>query len=80
MGDGGVRGEAATGGAQANQMVEGLRIRSSDKGAAAEQIKALYNTFKASDCTMVEVCPRPPPYASPLDAQSALGSLRRSAC
>lgn len=38
-------------------MVDGLKIKSDDKKAAAEQIKALYNTFKASDCTMVEVPP-----------------------
>mmetsp|Transcript_11999 Transcript_11999/g.36033 ORF Transcript_11999/g.36033 Transcript_11999/m.36033 type:complete len:420 (+) Transcript_11999:170-1429(+) len=43
--------------AQANEMVDGLKIKSDDKKAAAEQIKALYNTFKASDCTMVEVNP-----------------------
>ena len=42
-------------GSQANEMVEGLKIKSRNKKAAAVQIKALYSTFKASDCTMVEV-------------------------
>lgn len=36
-------------------MVKGLAV-TSDKKAAAEQIKALYNVFAKSDCTMVEVC------------------------
>jgi hypothetical protein len=39
---------------QARKMVEGLQVQS-DPAAAAEQIKALYNTFCKSDCTMVEV-------------------------
>lgn len=41
--------------AQANEMVEGLAV-STDKKAAAEQIKNLYNMFTSCDCTMVEVC------------------------
>ena len=40
--------------AQANEMVEGLAV-STDKKAAAEQIKNLYNMFTSCDCTMVEV-------------------------
>ena len=40
--------------AQANEMVDGLQV-TTDKKAAAEQIKNLYNMFTASDCTMVEV-------------------------
>ena len=40
--------------AQANEMVEGLAV-TTDKKAAAEQIKNLYNMFTACDCTMVEV-------------------------
>ena len=39
---------------QAMQAVEGLKTKG-DKMAAAEQIKALYQTFVKSDCTMVEV-------------------------
>lgn len=39
-------------------MVEGLAV-TTDKGAAAEQIKALYNVFAKSDCTMVEARPAP---------------------
>lgn len=39
---------------QANQAVEALKV-SGDKKAAADQIKALYETFVKSDCTMVEV-------------------------
>lgn len=42
--------------AQANEMVEGLAV-TTDKKAAAEQIKNLYNMFTACDCTMVEVNP-----------------------
>ncbi|GMH45661.1 hypothetical protein BSKO_13618 [Bryopsis sp. KO-2023] len=42
--------------AQAMEMVNGLNV-SSDKAAAAEQIKALYEVFTKSDCTMVEVNP-----------------------
>lgn len=42
---------------QADRMVEGLEIKSKDKKAAAQQIKALYKTFTESDCTMVEVNP-----------------------
>lgn len=42
--------------AQAAQMVEGLQCKT-DKGAAAEQIKNLYNLFMKADCTMVEVNP-----------------------
>ncbi|KAK9915111.1 hypothetical protein WJX75_004823 [Coccomyxa subellipsoidea] len=42
--------------AQANQAVEALKV-SGDKKAAADQIKALYETFVKSDCTMVEVNP-----------------------
>lgn len=41
--------------AQAMEMVEGLQV-SSNKAAAAEQIKNLYELFIKSDCTMVEVC------------------------
>ncbi len=44
--------------AQANQMVEGLKIKG-DKKKAADQIKALYKTFTDSDCTMVEVSSPP---------------------
>ena len=44
---------------QARKMVEGLQVQS-DAAAAAEQIKALYNTFCKSDCTMVEVPQRLP--------------------
>lgn len=40
---------------QADEVVKGLAV-TSDKKAAAEQIKALYNVFAKSDCTMVEVC------------------------
>lgn len=36
------------------QMVEGLKV-TTDKTAAAEQIKALYHLFVEKDCTMVEV-------------------------
>ena len=36
------------------QAVEGLKTKG-DKKKAAEQIKALYETFVKSDCTMVEV-------------------------
>ena len=39
---------------QAMQAVEGLKTKG-DKKAAVEQIKALYQTFVESDCTMVEV-------------------------
>ena len=39
---------------QAMQAVEGLNTKG-DKQAAAQQIKALYETFVKSDCTMVEV-------------------------
>ncbi|BDA43672.1 Succinate-CoA ligase [ADP-forming] subunit beta, mitochondrial [Coccomyxa sp. Obi] len=42
--------------AQANQAVEALKV-TGDKKAAADQIKALYETFVKSDCTMVEVNP-----------------------
>ena len=42
--------------AQANEMVDGLQV-TTDKKAAAEQIKNLYNMFTACDCTMVEVSP-----------------------
>jgi len=42
--------------AQALSVVEGLEV-TGDKGAAATQIKALYNLFAESDCTMVEVNP-----------------------
>lgn len=40
--------------AQANEMVDGLQV-TTDKKAAAEQIKNLYNMFTSCDCTMVEV-------------------------
>ena len=40
--------------AQARQMVDGLAV-TGDKGAAAEQVKALYKLFDKTDCTMVEV-------------------------
>lgn len=40
--------------AQANEMVEGLQV-TTDKKAAAEQIKNMYEMFTACDCTMVEV-------------------------
>ena len=40
--------------AQANQMVDGLQV-TTDKKAAAEQIKNLYKMFTSCDCTMVEV-------------------------
>jgi len=42
--------------AQANRMVEGLKI-TGNKKKAAEQIKSLYKCFTDSDCTMVEVNP-----------------------
>lgn len=42
--------------AQAMEMVEGLKV-STDKQAAAEQVKALYKLFADKDCTMVEVNP-----------------------
>lgn len=41
---------------QAAQMVEGLQV-TTDKKAAAEQIKGLYRLFVEKDCTMVEVNP-----------------------
>jgi succinyl-CoA synthetase beta subunit len=37
-------------------VVEGLAV-TGDKAAAAEQIKALYQVFVNSDCTMLEVNP-----------------------
>lgn len=40
--------------AQAQQVVDGLKV-TGDKKAAAEQIKGLYNLFVKADCTMVEV-------------------------
>jgi len=42
--------------AQASEVVEGLKV-TTDKEAAKEQIKALYNLFVKADCTMVEVNP-----------------------
>ena len=42
--------------AQALEMVEGLGV-TTDKAAAAEQIKGLYKLFAERDCTMVEVNP-----------------------
>ncbi|KAL0039262.1 hypothetical protein WJX79_000710 [Trebouxia sp. C0005] len=42
--------------AQANEMVEGLQV-TTDKKAAAEQIKNMYEMFTSCDCTMVEVNP-----------------------
>ena len=42
--------------AQALKIAEGLEVTGS-KAEAAEQIKALYNLFVESDCTMVEVNP-----------------------
>jgi hypothetical protein len=36
------------------QMVEGLKV-TTDKKAAANQIKALYKLFVEKDCTMLEV-------------------------
>ncbi|GAX77697.1 hypothetical protein CEUSTIGMA_g5140.t1 [Chlamydomonas eustigma] len=42
--------------AQANTMVNGLKV-TGDKAAAAQQIKGLYNLFVKADCTMVEVNP-----------------------
>lgn len=42
--------------AQANEMVEGLQV-TTDKKAAAEQIKNMYEMFTSCDCTMVEVRP-----------------------
>jgi succinyl-CoA synthetase beta subunit len=42
--------------AQAMTVAEGLEV-SGDKGAAADQIKALYKLFAEADCTMVEVNP-----------------------
>ncbi|CAD7702009.1 unnamed protein product [Ostreobium quekettii] len=41
---------------QAGRMVDGLKV-TTDKAAAAEQIKNLYKLFVDSDCTMVEVNP-----------------------
>lgn len=38
-------------------MVEGLQV-TTDKKAAAEQIKGLYRLFVEKDCTMVEVSGR----------------------
>jgi len=55
---GSVRPTAASRRAQASKVVEGLAV-TTDKGAAAEQIKALYNVFAKSDCTMVEARPAP---------------------
>lgn len=42
--------------AQANEMVEGLQV-TTDKKAAAQQIKNMYEMFTSCDCTMVEVNP-----------------------
>lgn len=42
--------------AKAMEVVEGLTV-SGDKGAAVQQIKALYDLFVKRDCTMVEVNP-----------------------
>lgn len=42
--------------AKAMQVVEGLTV-SGDKKAAVEQLRALYDVFTKSDCTMVEVNP-----------------------
>jgi hypothetical protein len=39
-------------------MVEGLKV-TTDKKAAAEQIKGLYKLFVEKDCTMVEVSRQP---------------------
>ena len=39
---------------QAGKMVDGLKVKG-DRQKAIEQIKALYNVFTSSDCTMVEV-------------------------
>mmetsp|Transcript_42083 Transcript_42083/g.51038 ORF Transcript_42083/g.51038 Transcript_42083/m.51038 type:complete len:431 (-) Transcript_42083:567-1859(-) len=41
---------------QAHKVVEGLQV-TTDKNAAAEQIKCLYNMFAKSDATLVEVNP-----------------------
>mmetsp|Transcript_23279 Transcript_23279/g.32154 ORF Transcript_23279/g.32154 Transcript_23279/m.32154 type:complete len:426 (+) Transcript_23279:42-1319(+) len=41
---------------QAEQVVEGLKV-TTDKAAAMQQIKSLYDTFVKSDCTMLEVNP-----------------------
>ncbi|EFN51726.1 hypothetical protein CHLNCDRAFT_139908 [Chlorella variabilis] len=43
-------------GAKGKPMVEGLKV-TTDKAAAAEQIKGLYRLFVEKDCTMVEVNP-----------------------
>ena len=42
--------------AQANAVVDGLKVTGSSS-AAAEQVKALYKLFVEADCTMVEVNP-----------------------
>lgn len=42
--------------AQAQQVVDGLQV-TTDKAAAKEQIKALYNMFASCDCTLLEVNP-----------------------
>lgn len=42
--------------AQATKVAEGLKL-STDKAAAVEQIKCMYNVFAKSDCTMTEVNP-----------------------
>ena len=41
--------------AQANKVVDGLSLKRVEKGAAAEQVKRLYELFTKSDCTLVEV-------------------------
>ncbi len=70
---GSVRPTAAGRCAQASKVVEGLAV-TTDKGAAAEQIKALYNVFAKSDCTMVEARPAP---SGPLVRGAGGDSLRR---
>ena len=60
------------------QAVEGLETKG-DKKAAAQQIKALYETFVKSDCTMVEVFPVPF-QQSPTLAQPFAARYNSSAC
>lgn len=42
---------------EASRVVEGLKLKSSEKTAAIEQIKNLYKLFTERDCTLVEINP-----------------------
>lgn len=57
---------------QAMQMVNGLGV-TTDKNAAAQQIKALYHLFAERDCTMVEVNPLAETSEGLLAADAKLG-------